>query len=77
MRLRPDHAGGGGRGKKLICEGDSEASIAYFCLHELHKWPHEFFTLSREERAAVIACIEVRAEEEKKRQREMRRNRKR
>lgn len=43
-----------------------EANIAYYCLHKLHKWPHEFLRLDRYERAVVIAAVEMKLEKEKK-----------
>ena len=58
----------GTRGKKLILEGDGEANIAYYCLHELHILPSQFFALDRQERAFIIAAIDIRIEKEKKEQ---------
>lgn len=43
-----------------------EANIAYYCLHKLHKWPHEFLSLSRYEKAYVIAAMELKLEHDKK-----------
>lgn len=43
-----------------------EANIAYYCLHKLHKWPHEFLNLDRYERAVVIAAVEMKLEKDKK-----------
>lgn len=43
-----------------------EANIAYYCLHKLHKWPHEFLDLDRYERAVVIAAVEMKLEKDKK-----------
>lgn len=43
-----------------------EANIAYYCLHKLHKWPHEYLELDRYEKAFVIAAVEVKLEHEKK-----------
>ena len=73
MRLWCEYAGWGGWGKKLIEEGDGEANIAYYCLHELHLTPSAFFALPRNERAFIIAAIEIRTEKEKKRQKEIER----
>ena len=42
-----------------------EANIAYYCLHKLHKWPHEFLALSRFEKAYVIAAMELKLEHDK------------
>lgn len=36
-----------------------EANIAHYCLHKLHRWPHEFLALDRYEKAMVIASVEV------------------
>lgn len=43
-----------------------EANIAYYCLHKLHKWPHEFLDLDRYEKAFVIGAVEVKLEHDKK-----------
>ncbi|KAA1177457.1 hypothetical protein HGO21_37195 [Acinetobacter sp. CUI P1] len=47
-------------------EGDSEANLAYYALHELHILPHELMKLSSRERAAIYAMIAVRVEKEKR-----------
>nr|DAL80245.1 MAG TPA: hypothetical protein [Caudoviricetes sp.] len=46
--------------------GDMEANIAYYCLHKLHKWPHEFLGLSRYEKAVVIASVQMKLKNDKK-----------
>ena len=46
--------------------GDAEANIAYYCLHKLHKWPHEFDDLDPQEKAFVTAAIEIKMENDKK-----------
>lgn len=61
----------------LICEGDGEANIAYYCLHELHLTPSAFYALPRRERAFIIAAIDVRVEAEKKKQKEIERKQRR
>ena len=43
-----------------------EANIACYCLHKLHKWPHEFLSLDRYEKAVVIAAVEMKLERDKK-----------
>ena len=43
-----------------------EANVAYYCLHKIHKWPHEFLSLDRYERAFVIAAVQLKLEHEKK-----------
>lgn len=43
-----------------------EANIAYYCLHKLHKWPHEFLGLDRYEKAFVAAAVRIKLENEKK-----------
>lgn len=43
-----------------------EANIAYYCLHKLHKWPHEFLMLERHEKAFVIAAVRLKLEHDKK-----------
>ncbi|NFG22694.1 hypothetical protein FDF11_08300 [Clostridium botulinum] len=57
--------------------GDYEASIAYYCLHKFHKFPNEFLSLSKEEQAYVIAAIQIKAEDDKKKSKEMKRKSKR
>lgn len=60
--------------QKLIEEGDGEANIAYYCLHELHLTPSAFLALPRKERAFIIAAIEIRVEQEKKSRRNLNEN---
>lgn len=48
-----------------------EANVAHYCLQELHKFPHEFLELPFKERAVVIASVEVRIENEKKKEKEL------
>lgn len=43
-----------------------EANIAYYCLHKLHKWPHEYLELDRQEQAYVVAAVEMKLENDKK-----------
>ncbi|WP_172844487.1 hypothetical protein [Tumebacillus algifaecis] len=43
-------------------------TYAYYALHELKILPHELANMSRPERAAIFAMIDVRVAEEKKRQ---------
>ena len=38
----------------------------HYALHKLHWKPHEFFDLSPQEQAVVIASIQVKAEDDKK-----------
>lgn len=52
-----------------------EANIAYYCLHKLHKWPHEFLELSRYERAFVIAAVRIKLDNEKKEAKRVKRKR--
>lgn len=54
-------------------EGDSEANCAYYALHKLHKWPHEYLALSRQEKAFVIAAIQVKTEADNKKVKELER----
>ncbi len=42
-----------------------EANIAYYCLHKLHKWPHEFLGLPRYEKAVVIAAVQIKLKNDK------------
>lgn len=45
--------------------------MAYFVLHKLHRFPHEFDELPTREKGLVIACIELRLEEEAEQQRKL------
>ena len=54
-----------------------EANIAYYCLHKLHKWPHEFLPLDRYEKAVVIAAVEMKLESEMREARKAKGRRKR
>ncbi len=47
--------------------------MAYYCLHELHLLPSKFLLLDRRERAFIVAAIEHRIEQEKKKEKGMRR----
>lgn len=49
-----------------------EANIAYYCLHKLHKWPHEFLELDRQEQVYVAAAIEMKLENDRKEARKAR-----
>lgn len=43
-----------------------EANIAYYCLHKLHKWPHEYLSLDVQEQAYVVAAVEMKLKKERK-----------
>jgi hypothetical protein len=45
--------------------------MAYYCLHKFHWEPTKLLKLSREEKAFVMACIQLKAEAEKKEQAKM------
>lgn len=49
--------------------GDGEANYAYYALHELSILPHDLAKMSRYEKAAIFAMIDMRVAEEKKRMR--------
>lgn len=42
-----------------------EANIAYYCLHKLHKWPHEYLTLDVQEQAYIVAAVELKLKNDK------------
>ena len=44
-------------------QGDAELNYAYYALHGLKMRPREFAALPRREKAAVIAFIEIKAQE--------------
>lgn len=43
-----------------------DANYAYFCLHKLNLLPSQFLNLSRQEKAFVIAAIDIKVANEKK-----------
>lgn len=51
-------------------DGDPEANFAHFCLQKFGWEPSKFLDLPVKERAFVIASIQVRGENEKKREAE-------
>lgn len=57
--------------QKLILDGDPEANFAHFCLQKFGWEPSKFLDLPVKERAFVIASIQVRGEDEKKREAEL------
>lgn len=54
-----------------------EANVAYYCLHKLHKWPHEFLELDIDEQAFVIAAVEMKLERDKKEAQRLKKGKKR
>ncbi len=48
--------------KRLINEGDAEWNYAYYALHELHILPDQIAKMSRKQRAALYAMIDLRLE---------------
>lgn len=47
-------------------EGDGEANFAYYALHKLHILPSVFSEMEEQEKAFVIAAIQIKMENEKK-----------
>lgn len=58
-------------------EGDIEANYAYYALHKLKILPSAFIAMSEEEKAFIMAAIDVYVEEDKKRIKEAERKAKR
>ena len=54
-----------------------EANIAYYCLHKFHRWPHEFLYLEVQERAYVVAAVQIKLEKNKKEAQKAKKGRKR
>lgn len=54
-----------------------EANIAYYCLHKLHRWPHEFLGLDVQEQAYVVAAVQMKLENERKAAKKVKKPRKR
>ena len=52
-------------------DGDAEANLAYYCLHRLHILPSEMLSLPRRERAFLMAAIEVYAEAQREKEKEI------
>ena len=50
--------------EKLIRGGDGEAAAAYACLFSFRLTPSQYFSLSRRERAFLLAALAVHAERE-------------
>lgn len=47
-------------------EGDGLANFAYYCLHKLRITPRQFEEMDTQEKAFIIASIQIRTENEKK-----------
>ena len=52
-------------------EGDGEANLCYYCLHELHLLPSQVLALPRRERAFLTAAVSIRVDEEARRRKEL------
>jgi hypothetical protein len=48
-----------------------KSSIAYYCLHKFHMLPSQFVELEENEKAFVIASIQIKIDAEKRKQKEM------
>jgi hypothetical protein len=46
-------------------EGDSDSFIAYYALHKFHWKPTMLLNMSREEKAFILAAIQIKADHEK------------
>ena len=57
--------------------GDPEANFAYYALLKLHILPSVFLELEEPEKAFVIGSIKVKMEDDKKKEKEMKRKAKR
>lgn len=44
---------------------DPESVYAYYCLHEFHLLPTQYINLSENERAFIIAAIDIKIKQEK------------
>jgi len=45
--------------------------MAYYCLHKFHWKPTMLLSMSREEKAFIMACIQIRADAEKEQEKKM------
>lgn len=50
-------------------DADPMAVYAHYCVHKLHIRPAEFLEMDMQEKAFIIASIEIQVKEEKKRAR--------
>lgn len=50
----------------MIKRGDVDANYAYYALHRLRIKPSEWCAMPRREKAFVTACIDLKAEADKK-----------
>ncbi|MDE6999452.1 MAG: hypothetical protein K2P73_04015 [Lachnospiraceae bacterium] len=54
-------------------EGDWEANFAYYALLKLHILPSVFLNMDELEKAFVVAAIKVKMEDDRKKEKEMKR----
>ena len=47
-------------------EGEAEANYAYYCFHYANMLPSRFVSLSVEDKAAIVAFIDIKNERDKK-----------
>ena len=47
--------------------------MAYYCLHKLHKWPSEFDSLPKYEKAFVTAAVQIKLAADEKAEKEAKR----
>lgn len=47
---------------------DAEAQYAYYCIHKFHWEPSKFAKLSPEEKAFVVASIDIKIDDDRKRE---------
>ena len=52
-------------------ENDSDSFLGYYCLHKFHWKPTDLLNMSREEKAFVLAAIEIKAEADKEQEKKM------
>ncbi len=55
----------------MIMDGDAEANYAYYALLKLRILPSVFLQMDEQEKAFVIASIQLKIEQEKKEERKM------
>ena len=47
-------------------ENDSDSFLGYYCLHKFHWKPTMLQSMTREEKAFILAAIQIKAENDKK-----------
>lgn len=52
-------------------ESDSDSFLGYYCLHKFHWKPTTLLHMTREEKAFILAAIQIKAENDEKERKKM------